>query len=302
MADSTHDSDRIMASAKSSLTHQRAGGRRVGAKSIGKGSAKIKRKHLTGKLLRLAMALAVIVIASMAFGAFVSALGFEGLFVTVLLMIVAAFIFMRYPRMKMPRREDLARGNLKQTVNRTELWLESQRAALPAPAVDLVERIGSQLDGLGVQLTGLDENTPAAVEVRKLVGEHLPQIVASYTAIPAHLRAEARAGGIPDRQLVEGLERISGEIDVVTRQLAEGALDELATRSRYLDYRYGGPDVPLGVVSAQDAALPPPGAEDVALPRPDQGETGSGVPLNLDPLQSDPLNPEKDPLRTRRKG
>jgi len=285
MADSTHDSDRIMASAKSSLTHQRAGGRRAGGGSIGKGSARIKREHLTGKLLRLAMALAAIVVASMGFGLFVSALGFEGLFVTVLLMIVAAFFFLRYPRMKMPKREELTRGNLKQTVARTELWLESQRPALPAPAVNLVEQIGSQLDGLGVQLTGLNENTPAAVEVRKLVGEHLPQMVASYTAIPAHLRAEARAGGTPDRQLVDGLQRISGEIDVVTRQLAEGALDELATRSRYLDYRYGGPDMPLGEVSPPDTALPPPSASDTALP---EADGDSGVPLNFDksPLPS----------------
>jgi hypothetical protein len=293
MADSTHESDRIMASAKSSLTHQRAGGRRVGGKSIGKGSAKIKREHLTGKLLRLAMALAVIVIASMAFGAFVSALGFEGLFVTVLLMIVAAFVFLRFPRIKMPRREDLTKGDLKQTVNRTELWLEAQRPALPAPAVQLIDHIGSQLDGLGVQLTGLDENTPAAVEVRKLVGEHLPQMVASYTAIPSHLRREARAGGTPDVQLVDGLQRISAEIDTVTRQLAEGALDELAIRSRYLDYRYGAPDIPLGEVSAKDAALPPPGAADVALPRPDRDsadldDLDRGVPLDFDnsPLPS----------------
>ena len=285
MADSTHDSDRIMASAKSSLTHQRAGGRRVGGGSIGKGSARIKRQHLTSKLLRLAMALAVIVIASMAFGAFVSALGFEGLFVTVLLMIVAGFFLLRYPRLKMPRREDLTRGDQKQTVNRTEWWLEAQRPALPAPAVRLIDHIGSQLDGLGAQLTGLDENTPAAVEVRKLVGEHLPQMVASYTAIPSHLRSEERAGGTPDVQLVDGLQRISGEIDTVTRQLAEGALDELATRNRYLDYRYGGPEMSLGEASAQDVALPPPSPPEVALPRPDRD---SGVPLDFDksPLPS----------------
>lgn len=293
MADSTHDSDRILASAKSSLTHQRAGGRRVAGKSIGKGSARLKREHLTGKLLRVAMALSAIVVAAMGFGLFVSALGFEGLFITVLLMVVTAFLLLRYPRMKMPKREELTRGSLKQTVNRTELWLESQRAALPAPAVTLVDRIGGQLDGLGVQLTGLDENTPAAVEVRKLVGEHLPKMVASYTAIPAHLRGEARAGATPDGQLVDGLQRISGEIDVVTRQLAEGALDELATRSRYLDYRYGGPEGPLAQASAPDAALPPPEAEDVALPTPDgsRPEGDSGVPLNF----------EKSPLPSRSK-
>lgn len=282
MADSTRDSDRILTDARSSLAYQQGGGRRAGGGSIGKGSARLKWEHLAKKLVRLAAALAVILVAAMGFGLFVSALGFEGVMITLLLMIVAVFFFLRYPKMKVPSRADLTRGSLTQTVQRTELWLERQAPALPAPAANLVNRIGSQLDGLGVQLQGLDENTPAAVEVRKLVGDHLPDMVSSYTAIPAHLRGEQRAGSTPDKQLIDGLERISVEIDTVTRQLAEGALDELAIRSRYLDYRYGGPETPLGEVSPQDAGLPPPSAGDTALPPPAAGNSDSGVPLTFE--------------------
>ena len=36
-----------------------------------------------------------------------------------------------------------------------------------------------------------------------------------------------------------GLGKISGEIDNITRQLAEGSLDDLAIRNRYLDYKFG---------------------------------------------------------------
>ena len=50
---------------------------------------------------------------------------------------------------------------------------------------------------------------------------------------------EQRAGGSPDEQIVESLGKISTEIDQVTRQLAAGALDDLAIRTRYLDYKYG---------------------------------------------------------------
>jgi hypothetical protein len=105
--------------------------------------------------------------------------------------------------------------------------------------VQLVEHIGLQLDALGTQLERLPENTPAAAEVRKLVGEHLPELVSSYTAIPAHLRGEERAGRTPDQQLADSLGKISTEIDSVTRQLAAGALDDLAIKTRYLDYKYG---------------------------------------------------------------
>ena len=110
---------------------------------------------------------------------------------------------------------------------------------LPAPAVRLIDQIGVQLDALGLQLDGLDDSVPAVGEVRKLVGEHLPELVSSYTSIPRHLRAEPRAGRSPDEQLADSLGKISTEIDSVTRQLAEGAIDKLAIRTRYLDYKYG---------------------------------------------------------------
>ncbi len=132
---------------------------------------------------------------------------------------------------------------MKSLVGRTELWLESQRPALPAPAVQLVDQIGYQLDALGQQLDGLADNTPAAVEVRQLVGDHLPELVSTYTAIPRHLRGEASGGRSPDQQLTESLGKISTEIDSVTRQLASGAIDNLAIKTRYLDYKYGsGPE------------------------------------------------------------
>jgi len=75
--------------------------------------------------------------------------------------------------------------------------------------------------------------------VRKLVGEHLPEMVDSYCKVPSHLRSEKRAGATPDEQLTQGLANISKEIDSVTRQLADGALDDLAIKHRYLDYKYG---------------------------------------------------------------
>jgi hypothetical protein len=147
--------------------------------------------------------------------------------------------------MKVPKRSDLMKGADVQTlVGRTELWLEHQRPALPPPAADMVGKIGVQLDALGLQLEGLDQQHPTAVEIRRLVGEHLPEMVDSYRRIPAHLRSEKRAGATPDEQLTDSLGKISHEIDSVTRQLAEGSLDNLAIKNRYLEYRYGGADEP----------------------------------------------------------
>ncbi len=213
------------------------------------------------------IAVAAIVVAAMGFGLFVSALGFEGLFVTVLLMAVAVAMLAKFPKIRMPQRDNLARGELIENVAKTELWLEMQRPALPAPAQQIVDGIGVQLDGLGQQLRDLDENTPAAVAVRSLVTRDLPDVVENYTRIPRHLRAEGSAGSTPDTQLEDSLRAISREIDTATRQLAEGALDALAVRTRYLDYKYGdamdeassprlvAPDTPLPPVSPPSSAL-----------------------------------------------
>lgn len=236
MAGEAHESDRILASARQSLQVQRAGGRR---RSIGQRSAEMKRRHYLGKLTRAAMAVAVILLGGMVAGLILNGIGITGLFVMALTMVAALAFFTTFPRMKVPSLPSLNSGDVRTMVGRTELWLEAQRPALPAPAVRLVDQIGVQLDGLGLQLEGIDQSEPAVAEVRKLVGEHLPGMVESWRKIPPHLRREERGGRNADEQLCDGLGKISAEIDAITRQLAAGDLDALAVRGRYLDYRYG---------------------------------------------------------------
>lgn len=237
MASPAHESDRTMALARSALVNNRAGGRR---RSIGVRSADVKRRHLARKVARMVVVVVGIVVAAIVAGLVIGGIGVTGIILTVLTMVLAVGIFAAFPRFKVPTQTSLAQGDVRRLVGNTELWLEAQRPALPAPAVTLVDQIGVQLDALGLQLDGLDDSVPAVSEVRKLVGEHLPELVSSYTSIPRHLRNEQHAGRTPDEQLADSLGKISTEIDSVTRQLAEGAIDKLAIRTRYLDYKYGG--------------------------------------------------------------
>ena len=248
MADSTSQSDAILDAAGKSLAVQRAGGlhRRALSRSIGRGSAELKLEHFAGKLKRILIATFAVLVAATVVGLVIDGIGFGGIVVTFLAIVAAVWAFSAFPRMKVPQLADLNTGDVRHLVGRTELWLEAQRPALPPPAVTLVDQIGLELDALGKQLEGVDQAHPATAEVRKLVGEHLPEMVDSYRKIPPQLRKEPRAGSTPDQQLVEGLGKISHEIDSVTRQLASGALDDLAIRTRYLDYKYGGDDVKVG--------------------------------------------------------
>ena len=241
--DLTPASDRIIEHARLVRDTNRSGGhhRRAAGRPIGAGSKRLRQQHLTKKVVRIVVAIFALWVAAGVVGTILGGIGFMGVMALIVATIVGMAVLGTYPRMKVPTRTDLTRSNdARALVGNTELWLEAQRPALPAPAADMVGRIGVQLDALGLQLDGLDQNHPAAREVRSLVGETLPEMVDSYRRIPQHLRQEERAGATPDAQLTEGLGKISGEIDRVTRQLAEGNLDDLAIKTRYLDYKYGG--------------------------------------------------------------
>jgi hypothetical protein len=243
LAGPAHQSDQIVRAAGQSLAFQRSGGRRRG--SIGRGSAGIKAKHFGRKLRNVLLAVGAIWLGLTVAGIVIDGIGITGIILGALATFIAVGIFGRYPKMKLPSRADLSpeNQNVRQLVGQTELWLESQRRALPPPAVKLVDHIGLQLDALGLQLQDLDQSHPKATEVRKLVGEHLPNVVDGYRKIPEHLRHEAHSGTTPAKQFIDSLTTISGEIDSVTRQLAAGAIDNLSIQNRYLEYKYGaGPE------------------------------------------------------------
>ncbi len=239
MADTTNQSDQILSAAGRSLVTQREGGTHRPADSIGRGSAGIKAKHFTKKLVQIAIGVVGVFIAAGIAGAILNGIGFWGIMLSVVA-IAAVIGVVSARKVKVPKRAELTKGDPKQMVARTELWLEAQRPALPPPAVQVVDQLGVQLDALGLQLETMDQNHPAVSEVRELVGEYIPETIDDYRKIPQHLRQENHAGKSADDRLTESLTKISTEVDRVTRRMAEGALDDLAIKSRYLDYRFGG--------------------------------------------------------------
>jgi hypothetical protein len=240
MADSTPESQQIMQAAKQSLVTQRAGGtHRPATGSIGKGSAQAKMQHLIRRGAYLGAALVAIFVATGIIGSIIGGIGQMGLMAMGLVVLAAIAVFVLAPTPKPPRREELKLGNPQQMVARTELWLEAQAPALPPPAVKVVEQIGVQLDALGLQLDTVEAGHPVLGEVRELVGEYIPETIDNYRKVPEHLRSEKHTGKTADERLTHSLAKLSGEIDRVTRKLAEGALDDLAIKDRYLEYRYG---------------------------------------------------------------
>ncbi len=176
--------DKVRMSAASAIERSRERRRPIGTKSVA-----LRRQHLYKKLGRILVAAGVVLLGAAVFGLLIQPLGFIGLLALTVLLIGVAVLFGRSPFPE-PRQADLPKADLKQLAGRTEIWLEAQRPALPAPARTLVDGIGVQLDLLAPQLQTLDATSPAAANIRKLVGEDLPELVAGYQRIHAGQRPD----------------------------------------------------------------------------------------------------------------
>lgn len=240
------DSEAILAAARASLAEQRAGGRRIAPVPPRRRGGRI------GPWLVLTLLIVSALLAGLGVGGLtVGAALLGGLVLTAL--IVAGVVWRaRRTLPALPPREGLAEGDLGRVLNQAATWLDARRRVLPASARGDGARIVAALDELSARAGEVDPAGDAARDLRRLAGEHLPDIVCAWEAVPASLRGEGPVGDSPDAQLARGLARIAGELDEAGRRLAEGALDRLAIESRFLDSRYGSAE------GAEPGAFPPP--------------------------------------------
>lgn len=195
-------------------------------------------RSLAKRVAAIGIANAAILIAAAVIGLAVAPLGLFGALAVMMVMMAVTLAIAFAPGPKPVTHEKLAKSELKALPTQTIRWLDAQRSALPAPAVQVTDRIGLRLDTLGKQLASVEDDTPAALDIRRLVGEQLPEFIRDYQRVPADLRDTERNGKTPDRQLVEGLELIEREIGQLSEELARGDLDSLETRGRFLEMKY----------------------------------------------------------------
>ncbi|HKY79884.1 MAG TPA: hypothetical protein VJM09_00245 [Sphingobium sp.] len=225
-------SDRVLADAEAVLRRHSDQGRSLSDRARQRRNAGLLRKvrYAVGAILAILIASAV--------AGFIVPLGTTGVMIALSVMIAALLLIAILPAERQVRTEALAQTPLAALPLQTEIWLENQRKALPAPAVTLVDSIGVKLETLGPQLESLSDQEPAAQEIRKLLADHLPELVTGYQSIPLPLRREERQGRVPEQQLVEGLTVIDAEIARMSETLASGDLDKLAVQNRFLELKY----------------------------------------------------------------
>jgi hypothetical protein len=144
----------------------------------------------------------------------------------------------RRPRIQAPAGSDLVR-----LPARTEAWLEYEGRSLPPGAQRYLDRITLHLQALTPQLQALEPRSAPALEIGRLLGEELPELVRGYHNVPKAFRRQPLNGGpSPDRQIVDGLATVSEAVERLHSELASRDLRALATQQRYLDLKYKGDD------------------------------------------------------------
>ncbi len=226
------DPTRIMADAQALLQRVSPEGRRLAQRQ------RQRRNRARVKALgRALLASAAIIAAAIAWGVVIGPIGQLGFLATIVAMAVAWVVFFAISHEPEETAESLAVSDIALLPQKTEAWLQRQRAALPPPAQRLADRIGLKLEQLAPQVAMLDPREPAAAEVRKLLSVELPELIDGYSRVPLNLR-----GNAPDKQLVEALGVVDSELARMSADLATGDLQKLATQGRYLELKYKDDD------------------------------------------------------------
>jgi hypothetical protein len=231
------DPNRVMADAEALLQRVSPEGRRLAQRQ------RERRNRARMKALGRALGTSVLIaLAAIAWGIVIGPIGQMGFLAAIVAMMIAWVVFFAMSHEPAETVQSLAVSDISLLPQKTEAWLQRQRAALPPPAQRLADGIGLKLEQLAPQVAALDPNEPAAAEVRKLLSVELPELIEGYARVPLNLRQDAGNGIAPDKQLVEALAVVDSELARMSADLASGDLNKLATQGRYLQLKYKDDD------------------------------------------------------------
>ena len=119
---------------------------------------------------------------------------------------------------------------------RAEEGLLDRCEELPGRALPAADRIIANLREIQPHLHDLGPGDEAlAGEIRRLAGQHLPQLIDSYLALPAPTRA---AGSESSRRITESLGIVADEMDHLLERCCRERQSDFDTHSRFIETRY----------------------------------------------------------------
>ena len=118
---------------------------------------------------------------------------------------------------------------------RAEEGLLDRCDELPGHALPAADRIMARLRELQPHLGALDPDATLAGDARRLIGQHLPQLIDAYLQLPDASRAPRSESS---RRLAESLDIVAGELDHLLDQCCRDKQSDFDTHSRFIETRY----------------------------------------------------------------
>jgi hypothetical protein len=208
----------------------------VRSRSRKRGPAAVARR-----LTNAGLAVAALIAVTIVFGLVVGPIGISGLFIVAALMLalLLAISFWPNPAVKpvAPYKEEMPN---RAVVQRLGTLLTRHRAQLPPAAGQRIDTINGQLPMLEAQLADVNPLDPLAQDARRLLGQHLPELIERYERVPPQYRRERDGEGMSvDERLLSGLDAAKAAIDDLGRRLTRQEVDEFSTQGRFIESRYG---------------------------------------------------------------
>jgi hypothetical protein len=190
------------------------------------------------RVVNMGVAIGALVVATIAFGMFVTPIGINGLFLVMLATLAILILFSVWPMepKKVQYNEQLPTRTV---VRQLDGLLVRERAALPPPAAKRIDAISAQLPLLESRLGETDPLDPLAQDARRLMGKHLPELIERYERVPAAYRKERDGEGLTvDERLVKSLDAAREALGEIGAKLAQGDRDAFETQGRFIESRY----------------------------------------------------------------
>lgn len=195
-----------------------------------------KTRSVGRRLRNMLLGAFAVVLGGFLYGLLIAPLGFIGVMLAVLGALLVMVFLAGWPKEREPTLDTLPEVPLKALPAQLDDWLEGQRRLLPPPAARDVDLIMAQLERLSPELARLKPDSALADDARRLIGDHLPRLVRTYSEVPATHRATPEA----TTRLREGLHVVSEELERITTSIAKDGLNALEIEGRFLESRYKG--------------------------------------------------------------
>lgn len=124
---------------------------------------------------------------------------------------------------------------LDRLASQTEDWLLARCRALPSQAGPSLDRIVFRLRDLQPSLETIKPETPLGGEARRLIGEHLPDLVTTYLSLPP---GERSFHAESSRRLAESLGIVADQMDDLCEQVRTERLMGFEAERRFIESRY----------------------------------------------------------------